>query len=55
MHQIGPPFAGGPGYIGPQTDESWDYALKVSKVFGNHGDIDFSVTTTGASTSPMLR
>ncbi len=30
------PFAGGPGYIGPQTDESWDYALKVSKVFGNH-------------------
>ena len=30
------PVSGGPGYIGPQTDESWDYALKVSKVFGNH-------------------
>jgi len=30
------PFGGGPGFIGPTTDESWDYALKVSKVFGNH-------------------
>ena len=27
---------GGVGYIGPQGDTSWDYALKVSKVFGNH-------------------
>ncbi len=30
------PQTGGPGYIGPQTDKSWDYAAKVSKVFGNH-------------------
>jgi hypothetical protein len=30
------PFGGGPGYIGPQVDESYDYALKISKVFGNH-------------------
>ncbi len=31
-----PMYSGGPGYIGPKTDETWDYALKVSKTWGDH-------------------
>jgi hypothetical protein len=30
------PTAGGPGFIGSQLDETWEYAAKVSKTWGGH-------------------
>ena len=36
LPQVGQPLAGGAGFIGPSKENTLDYALKVSKTFGDH-------------------
>lgn len=36
INRASSPRGGGSGFVGPTLDETWDYSIKISKIWGNH-------------------